>query len=56
MEAEAVGPFVQQGLDEPLGLAVGSWGVSPGALECQAQDLTGLPQGFGAVGAAIIRN
>jgi hypothetical protein len=46
---------VHQGLDEAFAFAVGSGGLGPGALGAQTQDLTGLPQGFGAVGAAVVR-
>jgi hypothetical protein len=48
-------PLCFQGFDEPFGLAVGSRGIEPGALDYQPQGLAGLPPGLGAVGAAVIR-
>ncbi len=37
LERHSVGPFPAEGLDEPLGLAVGAWGVGPGANLLDAQ-------------------
>ena len=55
LEAHAIGPFVNQSLDEPFGFAIGSGPVGPLALGVQAQDLTSLLPGFGALGAPVIR-
>lgn len=55
LEAQAVGPFVKQGLDEAFGFGVSPSCVGPSALGAQAQEHTVLPTGIGAVGAAVIR-
>ncbi len=39
LERHSVGPFPAEGLDEPLGFAVGSRGVGPGADVLEAQGL-----------------
>ncbi len=42
LERHSVGPFPVEGLDEPLGVAVGAWGVGPGADVLEAQGPAGL--------------
>jgi hypothetical protein len=42
LERHSVGPFPAQGLDEPLGFAIGARGVGPGADVFEAQGPPGL--------------
>ena len=53
-EGHGVGPLPAQCLDEPLGLAVGSGRVGPGADVLQAQGAAGLGERLGDVGRAVI--
>jgi len=45
-EGHGIGPFLAEGLDEPLGLPVGSGGVGPGADVPQPQGAAGLGKRF----------
>ena len=50
----SVGPFAEGGLDEPLGLAVGLWGVGPGEAVLEAEGGEGGAHGVCAVAGAIV--
>ena len=51
-----IGPFAQRGLDEPLGFAVGFWGVWPGAFVLDLQHSQCLGVAFGSEADAIVRH
>jgi len=46
LKGHGVCPLRQQGLDKPLGFAVGSWGVWPRAFRDQAQCAASFSPGF----------
>ena len=49
-----IGPFSKSGLDEALGLAVGSGSVGPGADVLEAELLAGVAEGVGFVARAVV--
>ena len=53
-DGHGIGPFLAEGLDKALGLAVGSGRVGPGADVPQPQGLAGPGERLGDVGRAVI--
>ena len=54
LEGHGVGPFLAEGLDEPLGLAVGSGRVRPGSHVPQPVDMASLGERLGDVGGVVV--
>ena len=52
LERHGVGPFLAEGLSEPLGLAVGTWHVEQGA--DVRKDAAGFGKGLGDVGRSVV--
>jgi len=55
LEGHGIGSFRKQGLDEPLGFAVGPWRVWLGADRLEIQGPTGFAPVTRAVGRAVVR-
>ncbi len=53
-EGHGIGPFLKQGLDEPLGFAVGSWCVRLGADRLEIECPAGFAPVTRAVGRAVV--
>jgi len=53
-ESHGIGPFFTEGLDEPLGLAVGSGCVGPGADVPQPEDTASYGERFGDVRRPVV--
>jgi len=53
-EGHGIGPFLTEGLDEPLGLPVGSGGVGPGADVPQPQGAAVFGKRVGDVGRTVV--
>src|SRR4051812_25568645 len=49
-----VSPLAQRGLNEPLGLALGLWGIRAGETMLEAALGHGGPHGLGAVTGAVV--
>jgi len=54
LERHRIGPFLAEGLDEPLGLAVGARRVGPDADVLELEDAASLGKALGDVGRAVI--
>ena len=54
LKRHGVGPFLAEGLNEPLGLAVGPWRVGPGADVLQLEGAAGFGKGLGDVGRSVV--
>ena len=49
-----IGPLAQCGLDETLGLSVGSWGIWSGASVFDSHGLTSVTELGGAIAGAVV--
>ena len=54
LDQHGISPFLAEGLDEPLGLAVGTWRVRPGAIVLELKDAAGFGKGLGDVGRSVV--
>ena len=54
LKRHGVGPFLAEGLNEPLGLAVGPWRVGLGADVLQLEGAAGFGKGLGDVGRSVV--
>src|ERR1700744_5606153 len=54
LEGGGVGPFIEHGLDEALGFAVGAWRVGPGAAICEGELVACTGEGAAFVAGAVV--
>ena len=54
LERHGVGPFLAEGLNKPLGLAIGTWRVGPGADVFELENAAGFGKGLGDVGRSVV--
>lgn len=54
LERHRIGPFLAEGLDEPLRLAIGAWRVEPGADVLEVKGPASLGKGLGDMGRAVV--
>jgi len=54
LERHGIGPFLAEGLNEPLGLAVGARRVRPGADVLELEDAASLGKDLGDVGRTVV--